>query len=332
MRIGLTYDLKTDYLAAGWSEEEAAEFDSEATIAGLEETLRELGHEVARIGSCQKLAGELVSGRRWDIVFNIAEGVHGRSREAQVPALLECFGIPYTFCDPLTAALTLDKAVAKRLVRDAGLRTGDFAVVESREDVELIKLPLPLFVKPCWEGTGKGINSDSIVHDRQQLERTCAHLLSRFQQPVLVEEFLPGPEVTVGVVGTDKQARVLGVMEVLLSEQAEPGAYSYNNKHLYEERVAYRLVEPGAFRGQAERLALTCYRVLGCRDAGRVDLRADAAGRPCFLEVNPLAGLHPVDSDLSILNRLAGRDYRDLIADILSSAMSRVQGARASVL
>ena len=324
LHIGLTYDLRADYLALGWSEEQAGEFDSEATIIALEETLRELGHHVQRIGRCVDLARRLVVGDRWDLVFNIAEGAWGRSREAQVPALLECFRIPYTFCDPLTAALTLDKALAKRVVRDAGLPTADFALVEDLDDLHDLRLPFPLFAKPCAEGTGKGIGPESVVADLPSLERLSRRLLDTFQQPVLVEEFLPGREVTVGILGTGPDARALGVMEIVLRDHAEPGVYSFNNKELCEDRVLYRLVEPGPFQRQAAHMALECYRVLGCRDAGRVDLRADRRDRLCFVEVNPLAGLHPEHSDLPILNRLAGRRYRDLIQDILTSAADRI--------
>jgi D-alanine-D-alanine ligase len=323
MRIGLTFDLRTEYLALGWSAEDAAEFDTEATIQSIESGLRELGHEVIRIGRCQALAERLTAGERWDLVFNLCEGARGRSREAQVPALLECFEIPYTFCDPLAAGLTLDKALAKRVVRDAGLPTPDFLLVEGIEDLRSLSMPFPLFAKPAAEGTGKGIDAGSICRDRAALEATCRRLIGRFRQPALVEEFLPGREVTVGLVGAGREARVLGVMEVRLLRTAEKGVYSYQNKEQCEQRVEYRLVEPGPFRDEAGRVALACYRVLGCRDAARVDLRADAQGRPNFLEANPLAGLNPSHSDLPILNGLLGNTYRDLLAEIVHSAMQR---------
>jgi D-alanine-D-alanine ligase len=328
MRIGLTFDLRTEYLAMGWSAEDAAEFDTEATIQSIESGLRELGHEVTRIGRCQALARRLAAGERWDLVFNFCEGARGRSREAQVPALLECFDIPYTFCDPVTAGLTLDKALAKRVVRDAGLPTPDFLRVEAIEDLQSLSMPFPLFAKPLAEGTGKGIDAASVCRDRAALEAACRRLIERFRQPVLVEEFLPGREVTVGLVGTGRDARVLGVMEVRLLQTAEKGVYSYQNKEQCEQRVEYRLVEPGPFRDEAARVALACYRLLGCRDAARLDLRADAQGRPNFLEANPLAGMNPSHSDLPILNGLLGNTYRDLLAEILRSAMKRAGPSR----
>lgn len=326
MRIGLTYDLKADYLKAGLTPEAVAEFDSEETIAALERTLAGLGHETVRVGNIFSLTKALGRGERWDLVFNLCEGLWGRSREAQVPALLEAFGIPYTFSDPLTLALTLDKAMAKQIVRDAGLATPEFLAVSSLEETRDLRLPFafPAFVKPAAEGTGKGVTLQSLVKDQAALRRQTASLLEEFQQPVLVERYLPGREVTVGILGTGRKARSLGVLEIQLGEKAEPGVYSYSNKQLYEDRVTYALVQDQAVVREAEALALAAYHAFGCRDAGRVDLRADQAGRLHFLEINPLAGIHPVHSDLPILCRLRNIQYADLISGILDSACERL--------
>lgn len=323
MKIALAYDLKADYLALGWTPTEVAEFDSEKTIAGIEGALRQLGHSTERVGRCAELAKRLVAGQRWDLVFNICEGARGRSREAQAPAVCELFDQLYTFCDPLTAALTLDKGLTKRVVRDAGLRTPEFLQVESLGDLDRLTLPFPLFAKPIAEGTGKGIDESSIVRDRAALERVCKSLLAEHHQPVLIEEFLPGRETTVGIVGTGHEARALGVMEVVLLDSAEKGVYSLHNKENWHGRVQYKLMEPGRFSDECAELSLAAYRLLGCRDGGRVDVRADAQGRPHFLEVNPLAGLTPEYSDLPILNDLIGRSYAQLIGDIVDSAMKR---------
>jgi D-alanine-D-alanine ligase len=320
--IGLTYDLRDDYRGLGLSEEQLAEFDNPETIAEIEAALRRLGHGVDRIGHVRRLAERLVAGHRWDLVFNICEGLAGRSREAQVPALLEAFGQPYTFADPLVMAATLDKAVAKRLVRDHGLATAPFALVERVADIAAVDLPFPLFAKPVAEGTGKGVSPASLVRSKKELERVCRTLLARYAQPVLVETYLPGREFTVGIVGSGPRARIVGTLEVELLPGAEPGVYSYTNKERCEELVRYRLVDDSEARAAAE-LALACYRALECRDAGRVDLRSDAAGRPHFLEVNPLAGLHPTHSDLPILASLAGLGYDGLIGAIVASAAER---------
>jgi D-alanine-D-alanine ligase len=325
MKIGLTYDLRNDYLALGWSPLDAAEFDSEGTIDAIESALGAMGHEVVRIGRCQELVRRIAAGERWELVFNICEGTSGRGREAQVPALLECYDIPYTFCDPLTACVTLDKAAAKRIVRDGGLPTPDFHVVECAGDVDGVEMDFPLFAKPLAEGTGKGVDAASVIRDRAALRESCLRLLDRFRQPVLVEEFLPGREVTVGVLGTGPDARAIAVLDVRLLDNAEQEVYSYENKELCEERVKYQLVEPGAFSDEAMSLAVACHRALGCRDVSRIDLRVDRQGRLSFIEANPLPGMNPGHSDLPILNTLAGGTYQELIAAIMESAMKRVR-------
>jgi D-alanine-D-alanine ligase len=322
-RLGFTYDRKEDYVVAGFSPAEVMEFDAEDTIAALEETLRSLGHDVTRIGRGVELARRLAAGERWDLVFNIAEGVRGRSREAQVPALCELFDQPYTFADPLTCAVTLDKAIAKRIVRDAGLATAPFAVVASLTDVAAVHLAAPLFVKPIAEGSSKGVTGRSLVRDRARLAEVCAELLAEFRQPVLVETFLPGREVTVGIVGNDVAARVVAVMEVGFTDTAEVSAYTALNKEEYLERVSYRLVDEEPFASDARALALGVYRALGCRDAARIDVRCDATGAPCFLEANPLPGLNPIRSDLPIMARLLGTPFAELISSIIDGAVLR---------
>src|SRR5215831_15932249 len=176
MRIGVTYDLRSDYLAMGYGEEETAEFDAEETIVAICGALSGLGHKPVRIGGIRKLAEALVKGERWDAVFNICEGLKGVAREAQVPALLEAYDIPYVFSDPLTLAASLDKAVAKRIVRDCGVPTPDFAVIAGIGDTDAIALPYPLFLKPNSEGSGKGVDGKSKVDNRAQLKEVAAEL------------------------------------------------------------------------------------------------------------------------------------------------------------
>ncbi|MEK6776656.1 MAG: D-alanine--D-alanine ligase [bacterium] len=327
MRIGLTYDLRKEYLEMGYTEEETAEFDSEDTIHALDETISSLEHEVVRVGNIFELARQLSSGERWDLVFNISEGCHGRNREAQVPALLEAYQIPYTFSDPLTLAVCLDKAVAKSVVRDAGIPTPESFTVDSMHDMGKgaisPRTPFPLFTKPLSEGTSKGITSESIVWDMDALKRQCSILLARYHQPVLVETYLPGREFTIGIVGTKDQARVIGVLEVKLNQNAEPLVYTFANKEFCEERVEYSIVKDKGILKEASDVALGAYRALGCRDAGRLDLKADKNGKLYFLEMNPLAGLNPTHSDLPILCSKMGIGYRQLISDIIDSALER---------
>jgi D-alanine-D-alanine ligase len=323
LTIGLVYDLRDDYLAEGFTQEQVAEFDSAATLNALDETLRSLGYQTERIGHGVALSKRLARGDRWDLVFNISEGLYGRSREAQVPALLEMYQVPYTFSDPLVCAVTLDKAVAKRLVRDAGLRTPAFAVVSAASDLKTVDLSFPLFAKPIAEGTGKGVDSNSRIDGPEQLAAVCRRLLRRFGQPVLVEEYLPGREFTTAILGTGDKARVLGTMEFTISRDAPAKDYSFEVKELCEQYVHYFPMSKGRLRGQVELLALQAYRVLECRDTARVDVRLDGRGRPAFMEVNPLPGLHPHHSDLPMIATQKGMTYAALIGRIVDSALRR---------
>jgi D-alanine-D-alanine ligase len=329
MKIGLTYDLRNEYLAEGFSQEETAEFDREDTVTALENAIRSLGYDTERIGHGRQLAAALVAGRRWDLVFNIAEGMNGIGREAQVPALLDMYRIPYTFSDPLVLSLTLHKGMTKRVIRDADIPTADFMVAESPEDAEAIAFDAPFFVKPVAEGTGKGISALSIVRERSDLKATCGRLIETFRQPVIIEPYLPGREFTTGIIGTGGGAYVLGTIEIHLLDTAEEGVYSYTNKAEYQSRVRYRLLDSvnDPLVAEAEDVALSAWRTLGCRDAGRIDLRCNAEGRPLFMEVNPLAGIHPEHSDLPIICNHLGVTYDDLIGRIIASALARVQGS-----
>lgn len=320
--IGLTYDLRDDYLHEGYSLEETAEFDKPDTILAIEDVLSQNGYATDRIGHIKALTRRLAAGDRWDLVFNIAEGLHGFGREAQVPALLDAYKIPYTFSDALGQALTLHKGMTKHVVSDLGIPTPHFAVVSDPEDIDLVQLPFPLFAKPVAEGTGKGITALSKIDNADGLRRVCLNLLKTFQQPVLVECYLPGREFTVGIVGTGRDARALGAMEVILNPEAEQHAYSYDNKEHYENLVRYAAVDDAEAK-QAMDISLRAWRGLALRDGGRIDLRSDAQGVPHFIEVNSLAGLNPVRSDLPILCRLIGISYHELITDILNSALKR---------
>jgi D-alanine-D-alanine ligase len=323
VKIGITYDLRDDYIAEGYTEEETAEFDHPRTIDAIEEALYDLGYETDRIGHLRALTLRLVAGDRWDLVFNIAEGLRGFGREAQVPALLDAWEIPYTFSDPLVLSLTLHKGMTKRVIRDLGIPTPDFAVVETPEEIAAVALPFPLFAKPVAEGTGKGVTAASKIVDPVGLDRICRELLATFFQPVLIETFLSGREFTVGIIGTGAEAFAPGVMEVHLTEKAEKEVYSYANKEDWHGRIEYALAADTMARA-AEKTALAAWRGLGCRDGGRIDLRTDAEGVPNFIEVNPLAGLRPEHSDLPILCELAGMPYRELIAGIMRSALKRI--------
>jgi len=322
MRIGVTYDLRADYLALGMSGEDSAEFDAEITIAALAAALSGLGHEPVRIGNLRALTQRLAEGERFDAVFNICEGVAGYAREAQVPALLEGYGIPCVFSDALTLALTLDKAWTKRIVRDAGIATAPFAVIERVADTGKVALPYPLFLKPVAEGSGKGIGARSRANNAAELKSLATELLGRFRQPVLVEPYLPGREFTVGIIGTGEDSYALGVLNIAPTAKADGIDYGYENKERCDQNIIYRLVEDAEATAAAD-VALAAWRVLRCRDGGRVDVRNDESGRPQFLEVNPLAGLNPEHSDICFLARFKGLAYQELIGLIMDSFLKR---------
>ncbi len=322
LTIGIAYDLRADYLAMGYGEEETAEFDSEITINAICDALEGLGWRVERIGNVRRLVEALSAGRRWDAVFNFCEGLKGVSREAQVPALLEVFDIPYVFSDPLTLALTLDKAMCKRVVRDAGIATAPFAVIEKVSDAKKVDLPFPLFLKPVAEGSGKGVNERSKVDTPAMLLRVAAELLTKFQQPVLAETYLPGREFTVGILGTGEDARVLGVSEIVPKANWIGDGYGFENKEHWEDKVKIIGADPQSAKAAGE-VALAAWQALRCRDGGRIDIRNDAAGRPNFIEVNPLAGLRPNYSDMCFIAEREGLTYEQLIGRIMASFLKR---------
>lgn len=321
MNIGLTYDLRSDYLKEGYSLEETAEFDKESTIEGIEQAIIHAGYKTDRIGNSKNLTKRLLAGDRWDLVFNIAEGLYGDGRESLVPALLDAYKIPYTFSGPATLGVSLNKAFTKQIVRDCGVNTPPFFVVAQAKDIAKVNLQFPLFAKPISEGTGKGIDRMSKITSADQLEKVCSKLLQKFNQPVLIEEFLPGREFTVGVLGTGENAWVPGAMEIVY-KKAQEDIYSYENKENYEDVVDYVAAE-GELLEACKKVALDSWRALNCLDGGRVDVKIDRNGIMSFIEVNPLAGLNPVSSDLPILCRLNGVSYQDIINEILRSALQR---------
>ncbi|HTM55312.1 MAG TPA: hypothetical protein VL175_14865 [Pirellulales bacterium] len=344
MRIGLTFNVRSarepgrpdDFVErlAGSGPFRARddideEFDSPETIEAIAEAIASLGHEVELLGYGEALLRRLLDGPRPDLVWNFAEG-HGsaRSREARVPAVLEMLDVPYTGSDPLTLAVTLDKDCAKRLVGAAGVATPRWAVYEGDWPpvrALVASLPRPVFVKPCYEGSSKGILGSSLIEDLATLEHSLAELHEAYQQPILVEEFIDGDELTVGVIG-NRSPEVLGIMRVLPRDKSQaPFVYSLDMKRDWQRRVRYECpakLKP-ADTEAVRAAALACWRALGCRDITRIDFRL-RDGVPYFLETNPLPGLSPLSGDLVILSRQVGIEYRDLIARILQATCERL--------
>ena len=310
MRIGLTFNLKPPNVTGDRYEE----FDSVETIEALEGALRSHGHEPIRLG----WGAELISGLdpiSVDGVFNIAEGVGGRGRESQVPALLEMLRIPCTGSDPLAIGITLDKALAKLVVKAHGIATAPWFV--SAAGGGGAPLSYPVFVKPAAEGSSMGITAQSLCRNESELDAAIARV-SQYG-PVLVEEFLPGNEYTVGIV----DGEVLAVMQVVPRAASKEFIYSIEVKRDYERLVDYKLVEDA----DVKEVALAVWRALELRDVARVDIRRDRHGAANFVEVNPLPGVHPKNSDLVIMARAAGWTYDRLIGGIMASAERRWRAA-----
>ena len=326
MKVGFTYDLKSEYVAQGYSSEETAELDKEDTIEAIAGVLMRCGHQVCKIGNIKSLVKRLAAGERWDIVFNICEGMHGNAREAQVPALLDAYQIPYTFSDPLVLALTLNKAMTKRVVRGFGVHTPDFVEISDVSQLADMQLNYPLFVKPIAEGSSKGIDKFSKVNSLPELIETCTACIEKFRQPVLVEEFLPGREFTVTIADGEAGPEALGVLEIIVKNVEEADAYSYCNKENFTKHVVYKVAH-GRVANQCGELALKVWRGLGCVDAARIDIRLDRQQNPSFIEINPLPGLNPVTSDIPILCRKLGYPYDKLIQRIMDAAIARITPA-----
>ncbi len=325
MRIGIAFDLKGDFpIDRGLPDDWLEEYDSEGTIQALQGAIEALGHDAVRLGGGITFL-ERMSTTPVDLVFNLAEGSKGRNREAHIPALLEMLEIPYTHSDPLTLAVTLDKEMAKRIVLSEGIPTPAFKLIRNQRDTEDIRYPFPLFVKPAYEGSSKGIRSHSRVEGEEELHREIHRLLKDYGTPILVETFLPGREFTVGVLGNGSPY-VLGIMEIAPSEGSfEDFIYSVTMKREYDQRVRFSCPPdlPQQLLRQIEEIALDSYTVLGCRDVARIDIRLGEDGRPYFLEANPLPGLAPGYSDLVILADFMGWSYEHLIGAILRHAFER---------
>jgi len=321
MKIGLTFDLRSWYIDRGYSMDETAEFDKQETVDALENSLKLMGYETEPIGNTFQLIEALASGKRWDMVFNIAEGLYGDGRESVVPAILDQYRIPYVFSGPVIMGLSLNKHIAKLVVSAAGVPVSPGTLIGNINELDNIKLVYPLFIKPVSEGTGKGITEKSLVHTPVELKKMAEWILDEFNQPALVEEYLPGREFTVGVVGYGAEAVAIGGMEVICKDNLP---YSVEVKENYHDYCTYKPLDKD-IADECKAVALGAWKALDAVDAGRVDLKADRNGKICFIEANPLAGLNPVHSDLPILARMYGIEYQTLMEMIMKAAIKRIK-------
>jgi D-alanine-D-alanine ligase len=301
--------------------EDTAEFDKQDTVDAIDGALKNMGFETEPIGNCFQLIDALSAGKKWDLVFNIAEGLYGDGRESVVPAILDQYKIPYVFSGPVIMGISLNKHLTRLIVSAAGVPVSPGILISEMKDVDRCNLNYPLFIKPVSEGTGKGITEKSLVTSESELRQMVEFLLTRFNQPALVEEYLPGREFTVGIIGSGDDATAIGGMEIECKDNLP---YSVEYKENYQIFCKYKPLT-SEFSDECKTVALNVWKALGAVDAGRVDVKADRKGRLCFMEVNPLAGLHPVHSDLPILSNMIGIKYQALIEMIMHSAIKRHQ-------
>lgn len=331
LRVGLTYNLRRE-ITPGLPEDFYVEFDEETTVSAIAEALEKGGCEVSRIEADEEAYFKLKSIKP-DIVFNIAEGLRGESRESHIPTILEMLNIPYTGSGPATLAIALNKALTNRILKASGIPSTNFQVFERADDKLRRNLKFPLIVKPLAEGSSKGIRNDSLVRDESSLRKKISWIIETYKQPALVEEFLPGREFTVGLIGNENPV-VLPIVEILvdkLPEGANP-IYSYEAKWVWDTpskpldifqcpaNITRDLEE------KIKRIAIKTFKVLNCRDLCRIDMRLDENGMPHVLEVNPLPGLIPdpkAHSCLPEAARAAGFTYDQLICTILWQALKR---------
>jgi D-alanine-D-alanine ligase len=328
MKIGLAYDLKEAVISAPHCPEDALEeYDSPETVEAIATVIESLGHSVVKLGG----GNEFISSILWndvDFVFNISEGLGNyKSREAQVPSILEMLDIPYSGSEPQCLAICLDKPLTKSLVAAAGIRTPKWQLITDHRQIEETTcdhLSLPAFVKPAYEGSSKGIHTGSKAQNVAQIAAVAAKLIEHYKQPVMVEEFIGGDEVTVGMVGNSPPT-ILGIMRVLPKQENEHFIYSIEVKREWEQLVDYECPAQleASILEEITNSSLKIFKILGCRDFARLDFKLSPEGVPYFLEINPLAGLNPKSSDLPIMTNKLGWTYQSLISAILNSALQR---------
>jgi D-alanine-D-alanine ligase len=328
LRIGFTYNVKR--VATKGGNDTEAEYDAPETIDAIREALESYGHVVIPLEATAELPRQLTESPV-DLVFNIAEGVSGRNREAVVPALCELMGIPYTGSDAATLSIALDKALSKRVLREHGILTPEFQVMESGRERLSPKLKFPLIVKPNQEGSSKGVSAHVSVCDNEEALRAVVRdLLERYRQPALIEDYIAGREFTVGLLG-DKRPRALPPMEIVFRDRGnQRPVYDYQIKQEWEKHVYYECpakLTPAELKG-IERACKETFDALDCRDVARVDLRVNAKGDIYVLEVNPLPGLTPDYSDLCLIAKAANIEYRALIGEILAGGLKRLREKR----
>jgi D-alanine-D-alanine ligase len=328
LSIGLVYDLLGSYPRRPGDPADAdVEYEPEATVTALEDAIARLGHRPVRLGNPHALLAAIGKGElpALDAALSIAEGFGGRNREAWAPVLLEMAGVPTLGSDALALSLSLDKFLARERVAAAGVPVAPGWRVATPADLESVVFPpgCCLFVKPCWEGTAKGIGPRSRVAAKPALVREVERVWRDYQQPALVEEFLSGAEYTVTLVGTPPRA--LPVLQRALEAKTRIGIHALERHP--SPHGGWQPVTPGALDAVLEReladLALRAFDALECRDFARADFRLGGDGLPRFLEMNPLPTF-AADGSFGILAELEGRPHAALLADVIGEALARL--------
>jgi len=327
MRIGLSYDLKeTIAILQANCDDAFEEYDSWETVELIAAALEAEGHTVTMLSGGREFLGKILHDKV-DFIFNIAEGRGAyRSREAQVPSILEMLDIPYSGSDPQCLAICLDKPLTKKLVASEGVSTPNWRVINDRQELRQIDtcdFPLPAIVKPAYEGSSKGIHLTSVVEDTKQAIKAIESLLEKYQQPAMVEELILGDEVTVGMIG-NSPPNVLGIMRIMPKQRNSYFIYNLDVKRNYLDLVEYEC--PAGLEKKVLQYiqvsSLRVFQALGCRDFARLDFRISTAGVPYFLEINPLPGLG-THSDLVIMAKKMGWSHKQLISAVLNAAIER---------
>ncbi len=339
LKVGLAYNLKRKVAHSAADDDSDAEYDSAATIQKLADAIAAQGVDVVKLEATAEFVTALPAAHV-DLVFNLSEGQHGRGREAHVPAICEMLGIPFTGSDAATMGSGLDKQVAKHIVAGAGVRTPRSTLMTGDEPLDAFGLggrPLefPLIAKPNAEGSSKGVLPKCVVSDEAGLRAIVKELYAKYRQPILVEEFLPGREFTVGVLGHPDDGRrpeVLSPMEIVYTAPDVPHQiYAFEDKLDWTKKITYE--KPAkiddALKKQIEDVVVGVWRALGCRDVARIDVRLDAQGRPSFIEANPLPGLTWGWSDLCLIAESVGLTYEQLIGKVMAPAFRRRERALA---
>ncbi len=323
-KIAITYNLKKGI--AGKTADAEAEYDHVDTVCAIEKALRAAGCDVTLVEADAAMVQHLQE-NPVDMVFNIAEGLRGRGREAEVPAVCNMLGIPYTGSDETTLSVALDKALTKRLVGTYRVPTPRSVVYTKNGSRAAHGLHFPVIVKPNAEGSSKGVSDVSVVETSDALRRLVNEYTALYDQDMLAEEYIEGREFTVGVLGNGKSRRVFAPMEIIYQKATQGSfhVYSYNVKQNYTHFIRYEC--PARLDAETDaamrKYAGVVCDALGCRDFARVDFRLSSEGKVYFIEINPLPGLAPGYSDYPMLAEFCGVSYNDLIAAILRAAAER---------